>query len=602
MTSQSFAGAGMVSADEGRCRPKNDFLSMTIQNEKILVIFLIIGLISCSTQKQLTRNLPHPYTGTTAKDHTGDPLKTNFDKVNVYLSGVPSITTYPMYYVSNTGIDAADGLTMATAWQTISKVNSSTFTPGTQVNFNKGDTWRESLIVPSSGIASNYITFGAYGAGAKPKILGSELVTTWSPAIIYPANVWCSDITLSDPTTAKNIYFKETDGSINWGRIQKSDLLGLAQEYDWVWLRDHIYIYSPTDPNTRYSGVEVGQRNLSISLNNKEYISINGLELGYGVYGVYDFNYPPVALLGLKVEDCYIHHEGVKSAGYGIATTHSSALIKSNIIHDTGRRGISINTSDIFTGSVTVKDIIIENNTLYNGHHTTGIDIINHVNGIMYNIIIRKNLIYDDPNVMIDGVEILGSVGVFISNQGGAPITNVYVYNNVFRNLKASGLQMEGITSFVYNNTFYGVNSSLAPAGVIGFIYNTRSTCTAKNNIFYVNTNPAVNNKYYAMIVVTATQTSDCNLYFNPIGSTGKLIYSGSGYTFANWEAYKSATGQDANSPTPADPLFTSTSDYILQAGSPAINTGVVITGMPQSDYLGHPIIGLRDIGAFEKQ
>jgi hypothetical protein len=59
--------------------------------KKLLILFLIIGLSACSTQKRLTRSLPHPYTGQTANDHTGDPLKTAFDKVNGYLSYLDNI-------------------------------------------------------------------------------------------------------------------------------------------------------------------------------------------------------------------------------------------------------------------------------------------------------------------------------------------------------------------------------------------------------------------------------------------------------------------------------------------------------------------------------
>ncbi len=52
---------------------------------------------------------------------------------------------------------------------------------------------------------------------------------------------------------------KETDGDISWGRVKKYKG-DLAVEYDWTWISNHIYIYSPTDPNTRYSGVEMAQR------------------------------------------------------------------------------------------------------------------------------------------------------------------------------------------------------------------------------------------------------------------------------------------------------------------------------------------------------
>jgi hypothetical protein len=51
------------------------------------------------------------------------------------------------YYISNAGSDAANGLTTGTSWQTIAKVNASSFSPGDQILFNSGDTWIEQLII-----------------------------------------------------------------------------------------------------------------------------------------------------------------------------------------------------------------------------------------------------------------------------------------------------------------------------------------------------------------------------------------------------------------------------------------------------------------------
>jgi parallel beta-helix repeat protein len=101
------------------------------------------------------------------------------------------------YYVANAGNDACNGTspTIGTsgncAWQTIAKVNSSSFSPGDSILFNKGDTWREQLTIPSSGTSGNPITFDAYGTGAKPLISGADIVTGWTnySGNIYVANV-----------------------------------------------------------------------------------------------------------------------------------------------------------------------------------------------------------------------------------------------------------------------------------------------------------------------------------------------------------------------------------------------------------------------------
>ena len=92
----------------------------------------------------------------------------------------PSPETHPVprspaaqtYYVANDGDDTNDGLTPGTAWQTIDHVNDQTFQPGDTILVQRGDTWRETLYVTSSGTPAAWITYGAYGTGEDPRILG----------------------------------------------------------------------------------------------------------------------------------------------------------------------------------------------------------------------------------------------------------------------------------------------------------------------------------------------------------------------------------------------------------------------------------------------
>src|ERR1017187_7478016 len=86
-----------------------------------------------------------------------------------------SLTYATTYYVANAGSDSNNGTSTGTPWQTISKVNGSTFSAGDSILFNKGDKWREQIAPPSSGSAGSVITFGAYGSGAKPIISGFDV-------------------------------------------------------------------------------------------------------------------------------------------------------------------------------------------------------------------------------------------------------------------------------------------------------------------------------------------------------------------------------------------------------------------------------------------
>ncbi len=105
------------------------------------------------------------------------------------------------YYVSATGSDTNNGTTQSTPWKTIAKINASAFQPGDSILFQRGSTWRETLIPPSSGAANNVITFSNYGTGALPVITGADLIASanWTLESTYyyhaahatlPSGVW----------------------------------------------------------------------------------------------------------------------------------------------------------------------------------------------------------------------------------------------------------------------------------------------------------------------------------------------------------------------------------------------------------------------------
>lgn len=87
---------------------------------------------------------------------------------------IPAFAT--TYYVSSsTGNDSNPGTTTSAPWKSMSKVNSTSFSPGDSVLLRRGDIWiNEPLIVPSSGTKANPITFGAYGSGPRPILDGDN--------------------------------------------------------------------------------------------------------------------------------------------------------------------------------------------------------------------------------------------------------------------------------------------------------------------------------------------------------------------------------------------------------------------------------------------
>jgi len=88
------------------------------------------------------------------------------------------------YYISATGDDTADGLTTATPWLSIDKLNIvfSSIPAGSNIYFNRGDTFYGSIIISKSGTSGSPITLSAYGTGEKPIITGFVTIpgTSWT--------------------------------------------------------------------------------------------------------------------------------------------------------------------------------------------------------------------------------------------------------------------------------------------------------------------------------------------------------------------------------------------------------------------------------------
>jgi hypothetical protein len=86
------------------------------------------------------------------------------------------------YYVDATdGSDSNNGLSPATAFQTLAKINALTLNPGDTVRLQRGETWYEALQPAHSGASGAPITIADYGTGDRPRIDGtSTLPSTWT--------------------------------------------------------------------------------------------------------------------------------------------------------------------------------------------------------------------------------------------------------------------------------------------------------------------------------------------------------------------------------------------------------------------------------------
>ncbi len=133
------------------------------------------------------------------------------------------------YFVKTGGNDSAAGTSDASAWATIDKLNAASLSSGDNIFLNRTDTWREQVVVTDSGVDGNPITFGAYGTGVKPKLLGSNDMSDSGDWIDEGSNIWRSkaltdaSATGSELLTNQNFVANIVDG---WTTIKQNGANG----------------------------------------------------------------------------------------------------------------------------------------------------------------------------------------------------------------------------------------------------------------------------------------------------------------------------------------------------------------------------------------
>ncbi len=191
-----------------------------------------------------------------------------------------SVSSGATYYVDATnGDDMKEGQTILTAWKTIAKVNASTFAPGDQILFKRGEVWRETLVPPSSGTAGNSIKFDAYGSGDAPTITGYLPLAAGAWAV-DSGNVWKTSV------TGSSMNFVQF-GAI-WGNKQTAKT-NVLNNRDWYFASNTLYVFSQGNPTTYYGSVGAillpnGQ---PVYINGKSYVDFQHFKVTFfDTYGV----------------------------------------------------------------------------------------------------------------------------------------------------------------------------------------------------------------------------------------------------------------------------------------------------------------------------
>ncbi len=179
------------------------------------------------------------------------------------------------FYVDATGgSDINDGLSPASAWKTIAKVNGATFAAGDQILFKRGESWRESLVAPSSGALGNPIVFDAYGTGEAPTITGA-LDLPASAWTLDSGNIWKATVT----ATGMNYVLFGT----MWGLKHTTSKTECVAPRDFFFFSNTLYVYAQSNPATYYGSMAAmlmttGQL---VYLNGRSWVNLQHFRITY---------------------------------------------------------------------------------------------------------------------------------------------------------------------------------------------------------------------------------------------------------------------------------------------------------------------------------
>lgn len=281
------------------------------------------------------------------------------------------------YYVSTSGNDSNDGLSIDKPFKTLAKANSIKLQPGDGIFFKRGDQWKgEQLDLYNSGSTEKKVYYSAYGEGDRPLIItgGKDQV--------------CVSIRNSDNFVISSI--------------------AMGNSYGGLEISFNEQLYAKTAPNGKtYQNDEAMERhnvvvedlycfNMTGSATNSDEYQYNHTSFGLAIRNRYTGKTASYVLDGLQVRNCYfrncnegmnfICHIGQKFEGGNNTGLIKHALIENNTAELCGQWGMHFNK---------LYDSVLRNNvTRYTGQNA------NNFGSCAFLLVLCNNVLVD--NLLID--------------------------------------------------------------------------------------------------------------------------------------------------------------------------------------------------------
>jgi trimeric autotransporter adhesin len=304
----------------------------------------------------------------------------------------------------------------------------------------------------------------------------------------------------------------------------------------------------------------------------------------------------------------------------GILVTNSIATLTANTIRNlTAPGGTGTGTSSSVAGIVfssTSSNNTVIKNTIFNlsNTNTTTASV---VTGIQFTgntaNIVERNSIYDltvatnSTAAEVNGIKIAGGTTTFRNNviRLGIGINSAIGTGSITGGVNGFNEPL-GTNTFYHNSVYIGGSptTGLGPSYAFNSSIITNSRIVRDNIFFNARSNSGATGRNYAVSVGgtsanPAGLTINNNVYF--ANGTGAVFGFFNSTDVANLAGWQTAVGQDANSIN-SNPLYVSTTDLHLQAGSPAINVAANVGVTNDFDNKTRPgTNALFDIGADER-
>lgn len=183
------------------------------------------------------------------------------------------------FYVSAEGDDAADGLSPATAWKSLAKVNDAPLGFCDTVRFRAGDVFRGHL-APQSGADGQSIVYTSYGEGDKPVLEPSWDASSPEDWVKAGRKLW----KCPKPSSKElgNVILNHGTRGCAF-KVDKPEQLG-RKDLRFCWVRDEqtVYMVSRKNPAKRFSSIELAEKQHIIDETDCHDIVYDGLWLRYG--------------------------------------------------------------------------------------------------------------------------------------------------------------------------------------------------------------------------------------------------------------------------------------------------------------------------------